>query len=740
MKKDTTILLSISMLVSGREEMEKSLESLKCFKDAFPTEIILVDTGCNPEQRALAEKYADKILDFTWCDDFAAARNVGLKAAQGKWFMYMDDDEWFEDPREIIDFFLTGEYMNYHCASYVQRNYRDSKGQMYDDSYPSRMVELSPKTRFIGKIHEYLDPFILPKKSFSAFVHHYGYVYKDDEDRQRHTERNTKPLLDMVREYPGESRWSCQLAQEYFSNLDYENTIKASEEGIEAWKEYMKGNNVYAPSHVGALYAYILISLEMTKRYEEEEEWLERTWKEAPYLDAEVMAPTRAFFLLVAARLYKYLKKYEQSRDYLRQYLEYYKKYGNERALVEAGTAAVTEGVFQEVLLDGTLLLCTDSAIRMEDYALAEEGFFMLDWMGDRRLLRQVPWEKDMLAACCSVEYHPLWVRILQTLVSREGGMAEMQVVFLETEIDFKKQGELEKLFRLNRLVAELDYEHSYILSKKIVWTEKDPEIATAEERRERGIKLIQELFEKYPGELFDVRPEVWDAAERMGISCEPFMLQMDHSLYRRTLEKWCRQASTELLNQWDERISRWKTRENFRYDLFAARCMEGYLRNYKGEILHLKKMESLLWQYADCVLKLYEPYYKDQVFEESPEVLPEEAQLALGLREVRVFREQNNDLKALEALRKCLGSCLAMADVMEVYGKLYRDEAEKRSKCSAEEQVELRYLIATLKKTARQQIEREDYQGAKEILLQIQQCAPGDEEVKELLKLADGN
>ena len=93
---NSSVLLSISMLISGREEMRKSLDSLLYFKNAFPTEIILVDTGCSPEQRTLAEKYADKIIDFTWCNDFAAARNAGLREAHGEWFMYLDDDEWFE--------------------------------------------------------------------------------------------------------------------------------------------------------------------------------------------------------------------------------------------------------------------------------------------------------------------------------------------------------------------------------------------------------------------------------------------------------------------------------------------------------------------------------------------------------------------------------------------------------------------------------------------------------------------
>ncbi len=735
MKNNTSILLSISMLVSGKEDMAKSLESLLYFKNAFPTEIILVDTGCNPKQRALAEKYADKIVDFAWCNDFAAARNAGLQEAKGAWFMYLDDDEWFDNPQEIISFFQTGEYKEYHCASYVVRNYRDMQGKMYDDSYPSRMVELTPETRFVGKIHEFLEPFRLPKKAFSDFVHHYGYVYRDEEHRKQHTRRNVEPLLEMIKEQPGDPRWSCQLAQEYFGDEEYELTIKACEEGIADWRRHGEEGITYAPSHVGALYAYILISLEMEKRYEEEKGWLQKAFEETPYLEKEVMVPTRAFYCLVAARLYSYLKDYKQAREYFRQYMDYLEKYGENRTLVEAGSAAVVEGVFQEQLLYGTILMCTESAIRMEDYSLAEKGFFRLDWMNDPRLLRQNQWEKGMLEGCCSVPYHSLWVKILQTLVSRREGMREMQVVFLETEIGFKQQGELEKLFRLNRLVAELDFEHSYILSKKIVWTEKDPEIFTAEERQEKVADLLEQLFEKYPEDIFDIRPEVWEAAERLGVSCEPCLLQTDYNRFRRILDIWCRESSPDVIRQWDERIGKWRTRKNIRYDLFAIKCMEGYLHHYREICPALPKIEPFLWRYADAVLDLYEPFYREFVFDEAPVILPEEAQLALRLKKVQWSRGQRDDLKALEAVRKCLGVCPAMGDVVEAYATMYRDEVQNRSQNADEAQVELRYLIATLKRKAKQQIEREEYQAAKEILIQVQQCAPEDEEVKKLLE-----
>lgn len=224
------------MLISGRDEMEKCLNSLLYFKNAFPTEIILVDTGCNAEQRALAEKYADKIIDFIWCNDFAAARNAGLKEACGEWFMYLDDDEWFENPQEIIRFFITAEYKKYNSASYVVRNYMNMEGTLYTDSYPSRMVKLNSKIHFTGRVHEYLTPFEEPRKEFNDYVHHYGYVYQTEQEHIKHAWRNIKLLLEVKKENPGQPRWIFQLAQEYFSVHNYEKVVETCIAGLEEWK------------------------------------------------------------------------------------------------------------------------------------------------------------------------------------------------------------------------------------------------------------------------------------------------------------------------------------------------------------------------------------------------------------------------------------------------------------------------------------------------------------------------
>ena len=53
---DKSVVLSISILISGREEMRKCLDSLSPLMEKVSCELILVDTGCNEEQLAIARE------------------------------------------------------------------------------------------------------------------------------------------------------------------------------------------------------------------------------------------------------------------------------------------------------------------------------------------------------------------------------------------------------------------------------------------------------------------------------------------------------------------------------------------------------------------------------------------------------------------------------------------------------------------------------------------------------------
>ena len=126
-------LLSISILVSNRiDTIRKCMESIKPLLTQIPCELIAIDTkGVETDGSIdVVREYTDKIYYFEWCHDFAKARNFGMEKCSGKWFMFMDDDEWFEDVTEIVEFFKTGEYKKYHCANYKIHNYDN-----YDDDY-----------------------------------------------------------------------------------------------------------------------------------------------------------------------------------------------------------------------------------------------------------------------------------------------------------------------------------------------------------------------------------------------------------------------------------------------------------------------------------------------------------------------------------------------------------------------------------------------------------------------------
>lgn len=193
------IQLSISMLVSDRmETLGKCLASLKPLLMELDSELIVVFTGKNKETLELVQQYTPQLIPFTWCDDFSKARNAGLKEAKGEWFLYLDDDEWFEDTSEIIQFFKSGEYRRYQSAFYVARNYLDFEGKRFSDGDVGRMCRLTPETEFIFPIHENLIPFSEPCKKLTAFVHHFGYATKETFERKdTKTSRNFPPLSDV---------------------------------------------------------------------------------------------------------------------------------------------------------------------------------------------------------------------------------------------------------------------------------------------------------------------------------------------------------------------------------------------------------------------------------------------------------------------------------------------------------------------------------------------------------------
>lgn len=244
--EEKKILLTISLLVSNRiDTIKKCMESIRPLLEKIPSELIAVDTvGEDNSDGSLqvVKEYATKTVRFEWCDDFAAARNAGLSVAEGEWFLYLDDDEWFDSVDEIIQFFKSGQYRKYFSATYQIRNYTEKTGTKYNVAVLGRMVRRTETLCFVGRIHETFSEMSLPCKEFSSFVHHYGYAYSSEEEKQQHRERNEALLKKELANDPGNLRYRTQMALE-LATYNNEKALEFCEETFQLCAEDKEKNN-----------------------------------------------------------------------------------------------------------------------------------------------------------------------------------------------------------------------------------------------------------------------------------------------------------------------------------------------------------------------------------------------------------------------------------------------------------------------------------------------------------------
>lgn len=84
------ISISLCMIVKNEEAvLARCLDSLKGLMD----EIIIVDTGSTDNTKEIAKQYTDMVFDFSWCDDFASARNFSFSKATKDYIYAPDADE-----------------------------------------------------------------------------------------------------------------------------------------------------------------------------------------------------------------------------------------------------------------------------------------------------------------------------------------------------------------------------------------------------------------------------------------------------------------------------------------------------------------------------------------------------------------------------------------------------------------------------------------------------------------------
>jgi glycosyltransferase involved in cell wall biosynthesis len=223
--------VSLVMIVKNEEKyIKRCLDSTKSSVD----EMIVIDTGSNDRSKQIAKNCGANVYDFTWINDFSAARNFGLSKASGNWILVLDADEYFEkDYRKTIQEHIKKGNV---VGRIAQRSKFDDNGKTLESiSYVSRLF---PKgVTYEGKIHEQLKTEI-SRAIVPIECLHDGYYFTDK------TERNISLLEKELQDNPNDPYYLLQIGREYRSRREYE---KANDYFLKSYNLINRFEN-YSPS------------------------------------------------------------------------------------------------------------------------------------------------------------------------------------------------------------------------------------------------------------------------------------------------------------------------------------------------------------------------------------------------------------------------------------------------------------------------------------------------------------
>ena len=145
-------------------------------------EIIVVDTGSTDNTLNILENANITPYHFTWCNDFAAAKNYAIQQATGDWIAFLDADEYFD--ASSVQRFRT-EMTRYHANKKIGAIMCqlvnidiDNRNKTIDTMIQVRIFRNSKDIYYKNSVHEQIvtkpGKYIM-QKCFNLTIMHTGY-------------------------------------------------------------------------------------------------------------------------------------------------------------------------------------------------------------------------------------------------------------------------------------------------------------------------------------------------------------------------------------------------------------------------------------------------------------------------------------------------------------------------------------------------------------------------------------
>jgi glycosyltransferase involved in cell wall biosynthesis len=172
--------------------------------------MIVLDTGSTDATATLAAEAGADVAHFTWCDDFAAARNAALALSDAAWNLVLDADEWIAAGAEAAlsaeGLPLDGDFFGVvRCDSAMGEAGANGAAQTW-------LPRLLPRgARYEGRIHE--QPVGAKRmRRLPLVLGHDGYM---PDNLARKGDRNETLLMQALEATPSDSYLWFQLGKEH---------------------------------------------------------------------------------------------------------------------------------------------------------------------------------------------------------------------------------------------------------------------------------------------------------------------------------------------------------------------------------------------------------------------------------------------------------------------------------------------------------------------------------------------
>ena len=163
------ITISLCMIVKNEEDvLARCLNSVGGLAD----EIIVIDTGSTDATKEIALKYTNLVYDFTWIDDFSAARNYSFSKGTMQYLMWLDaDDVLLESDKNML---LALKETLPEDTDVVMMRYNtalDESGKPLFSFYRERLLRREAGFKWKGAVHEAIETFGKKYYSEAAVTH-----------------------------------------------------------------------------------------------------------------------------------------------------------------------------------------------------------------------------------------------------------------------------------------------------------------------------------------------------------------------------------------------------------------------------------------------------------------------------------------------------------------------------------------------------------------------------------------